>query len=260
MEQTLLDNPDLAALIVKLFTTRFDPGFTGDRDAAAKGILADFQAGLDAVSNADQDRILRRFLNLVESTLRTNFYQPGADGEPKSYVSFKIDSQQGRGIAPAAAAGRGLGLFAAHRMRAPARRSGCPRRHPLVGPARGLPHRDPRPDEGADGQERGDCAGRLQGRLRVETAAARRRPRGVPGRGHRMLQDPDARPARCHRQPRRFRSRPAASRDAPRRRRSLSGGRRRQGHRYLLRHRQRRLRRLRLLARRCLRLRGQSRL
>ena len=47
---------------------------------------------------------------------------------------------------------------------------------------------------------------------------------------------------------------PPRQRGAPRRRRSLSGGRRRQGHRHLLRHRQRDLRRARLLARRCLRL------
>ena len=44
------------------------------------------------------------------------------------------------------------------------------------------------------------------------------------------------------------------------RRRSLSGGRRRQGHGHLLRHRQRRLRRIRLLARRRLRLRRLGRL
>ena len=35
---------------------------------------------------------------------------------------------------------------------------GRARRHPLVGPPRGLPHRGARPDEGADGQERGDRA------------------------------------------------------------------------------------------------------
>ena len=47
---------------------------------------------------------------------------------------------------------------------------------------------------------------------------------------------------------------PPRQRRAPRRRRSLSGGRRRQGHRHLLRHRQRDLGRARFLAGRCLRL------
>ena len=56
--------------------------------------------------------------------------------------------------AAAAAALRDLRALAAGRGRAPARRLGRARRPALVGPARGLPHRDPRPDEGADGQER----------------------------------------------------------------------------------------------------------
>ena len=81
------------------------------------------------------------------------------------------------------------------------------------------------------------------------------RPRGARRRGHRLLQDLDARPARPHRQSRgRQRSCRRRARRAPRRRRSLSRGRRRQGHRDLLRHRQRRRRRVRLLARRRLRL------
>ena len=60
-----------------------------------------------------------------------------------------------------------------------ARRQGRARRHPLVRPARGFPHRDPRPDEGADGEERRHRAGRLEGRLRRQAAAGRRRPRGA---------------------------------------------------------------------------------
>ena len=63
---------------------------------------------------------------------------------------------------PAAAAAdvRDLRLLAARRGRAPARRHGRPRRAALVGPAGGLPHRDPRAGEGADGQERRHRAGR----------------------------------------------------------------------------------------------------
>ena len=76
--------------------------------------------------------------------------------------------------AAAAPALRDLRLLAAHRGRPPARRQGRARRHPLVGPARGLPHRGPRPDEGADGQERGDRPGRREGRLRGQAAAGRR--------------------------------------------------------------------------------------
>ena len=48
----------------------------------------------------------------------------------------------------------------------------------LVGPARGLPHRDPRPGQGAGREERGDRAGRREGRLRGQEADA---PAGDPG-------------------------------------------------------------------------------
>jgi glutamate dehydrogenase len=49
---------------------------------------------LDDVANLDEDRILRRFLNLVRCALRTNYFQQGVDGRPKSYLSIKFDSQK----------------------------------------------------------------------------------------------------------------------------------------------------------------------
>ena len=39
----------------------------------------------------NEDRILRRYLDLIKATLRTNFYQPDASGENKGYFSFKFD-------------------------------------------------------------------------------------------------------------------------------------------------------------------------
>ena len=97
-----------------------------------------------------------------------------ADGGPKPYVSFKLDPTQVPLLPAAAAALRDLRALAAGRGRAPARRLGRPRRPALVGPARGLPHRGPRPDEGADGQERADRAGRREGRLRRQAPPADR--------------------------------------------------------------------------------------
>src|SRR5690606_19012192 len=47
---------------------------------------------LDSVISADEDRVLRRFLNVVEASLRTNYFQMGADGRPKPYLSVKFDS------------------------------------------------------------------------------------------------------------------------------------------------------------------------
>ena len=93
MEQTLSRNPELACEVVRLFEVQFDPSGPKNRNAAAGRVRQVFEAALENVASADEDRILRRFRNAVESTLRTNYYQAGADGEPKSYISFKFDSR-----------------------------------------------------------------------------------------------------------------------------------------------------------------------
>ena len=93
MENTLAQNPELARLLVRLFETRFDPAFEGDRESAAEELTGAIAEGLEAVESLDQDRILRRFLNAIESTLRTSFYQHGADGGEKTYTAIKLDSQ-----------------------------------------------------------------------------------------------------------------------------------------------------------------------
>ena len=158
----------------------------------------------------DEDRILRHFVNAVQSAIRTNFYQLDADGQPKPQIAIKFDSRKLDGAAAAAAALRDLRLFAARRGRASALRQGRARRHPLVGPAAGFPHRGARPRQGAAGQERGDRAGRRQGRLRAEAAAGRRRrARRSQAEGIAAYKLFISTPARPHRQSRRRRRRAA---------------------------------------------------
>ncbi len=94
MSRTLAAYPELARLIVELFETLFDPARSGDAEARAAKIRKRIDKSLDAVTSADDDRILRRFVNLVESTLRTNYYQPAPGGGAKPYLSFKLDSQR----------------------------------------------------------------------------------------------------------------------------------------------------------------------
>ena len=94
MEDTLAANPSVAALLVALFETLFDPDARHGAEARAKKIRASIMGLLEKVENPDEDRILRRFLNLCDVSLRTNYYQPGVDGSPKPYVSIKLDSRQ----------------------------------------------------------------------------------------------------------------------------------------------------------------------
>lgn len=90
-------HPDVARLLIDLFMTRFDPALNTGKNAAtsekkARKIHRKIIAALDEISSADEDRILRRYLNLIDSTLRTNFFQASGGG-PKSYVSLKLNSQ-----------------------------------------------------------------------------------------------------------------------------------------------------------------------
>ena len=66
VEQTLARNPALATSIVELFHIRFDPGFTGKRQVEEIQVTEKILEGLDAVSNLDEDRIIRRYLNLTQ--------------------------------------------------------------------------------------------------------------------------------------------------------------------------------------------------
>jgi glutamate dehydrogenase len=95
MEDTLLAYPGIAALLVALFETRFDPALRlseSDRTLQAKELVTALYRQLDAVTSLDQDRIVRSYLALITSTLRTSFFQK-EQGRPKSYTAFKLDPQ-----------------------------------------------------------------------------------------------------------------------------------------------------------------------
>jgi glutamate dehydrogenase len=213
MEETLANNPKIARALVQLFRTRFASDLS-DRDTLQRGIVVEIEHGLDAVANLDEDRILRRFLNLILCTLRTNFYQTGADGRPKPYLSLKLDSRQ---IDELPLPRPMVEIFVYSPRGASTWRQGRARRHPLVGPTRGFPHRGARADEGADGEKRRHCAGGLERRIRGQTSAHRWQPRGAERRSGRVLSHDDARPSRHHRQSRR-RRRGAAAKCGPARR------------------------------------------
>ncbi|MEQ1709714.1 MAG: NAD-glutamate dehydrogenase [Terricaulis sp.] len=94
-EQALAANPKIAALVLALFKARFDPNLpeTMETRRIRSGRLEFMvEAALNEVVSLDEDRALRRMAHLVTAMRRTNYYQPGADGELKSYMSFKIDS------------------------------------------------------------------------------------------------------------------------------------------------------------------------
>ena len=92
IEQTLAKHAAITQQLVQLFHTRFDPDHVGTRVDDERKLIDDITNTLDEVANADEDRILRRFLAVMQATLRTNHYQPDKLGIRKSYLSFKFES------------------------------------------------------------------------------------------------------------------------------------------------------------------------
>jgi len=93
---TLLAHPEVARLLVEYFERRFDPGFTGGGDAplpprARRPVLDEaaeaVRGALSSVASLAGDQALRGLLDLMEATVRTNYFL-GHDR-----ISFKIDSK-----------------------------------------------------------------------------------------------------------------------------------------------------------------------
>jgi glutamate dehydrogenase len=87
---SLARHPGVVRLLTDLFIARFDPAVSG-RDARIESLGNRVESELDAVANLDEDRILRSFLNVIQATIRTNYFQRAADGSAKAYLSFKFD-------------------------------------------------------------------------------------------------------------------------------------------------------------------------
>ncbi|WP_162913972.1 NAD-glutamate dehydrogenase [Taklimakanibacter lacteus] len=96
MAQTLVKYPAIARQLVTLFYALFDPGKRNDKDAEAA--QAKIEKALIDVYNLDEDRIIRRYVNLVGALTRTNFFQkPKDDGQPP-LINFKINSKLVEGL------------------------------------------------------------------------------------------------------------------------------------------------------------------
>jgi glutamate dehydrogenase len=97
MWETLRKNAAITAYIVALFKARLDPRLTAtdaERSARETALLAEIEEQLKSVASLDEDRILRRFTNLVQATIRTNLWQVGEDGHPRPVISFKFDARK----------------------------------------------------------------------------------------------------------------------------------------------------------------------
>ncbi len=99
--------PEIARLLFRLFEIRFDPDgprSREDRGREMDGVRSRILEALGGVSVLSDDRALRRLKELIEGTLRTNYYRCGgrvpthqSGGAP--YLSLKFDCQALEGAA-----------------------------------------------------------------------------------------------------------------------------------------------------------------
>ncbi len=92
VDTILVGHPVAVRALVDHIHARFDPRRAvdaPDEDATRAAVLA----ALDRLERLDHDRILRRILELIDATLRTNAFRPDAraDGSGEAYVAIKFD-------------------------------------------------------------------------------------------------------------------------------------------------------------------------
>lgn len=87
IEETFSSYPQIADLLVKMYIRKFNPKL---KTRTLNKFIEQIDLRLDDVSSLDDDRIIRRYLDLINATNRTNFYQVSASGNAKSYISFKF--------------------------------------------------------------------------------------------------------------------------------------------------------------------------
>ena len=89
IESTFERYPELAQQLVALFDKKFNPKAKYTEKAFEK-LVSQIHSDLDNVANLDDDRIIRIYLDMINATLRTNYFQLTAENKHKSSISFKV--------------------------------------------------------------------------------------------------------------------------------------------------------------------------
>ncbi|OUS30775.1 NAD-glutamate dehydrogenase [Thalassotalea sp. 42_200_T64] len=89
IESTFTRYPNFADLLIELFELKFTPNSKSTAKAVAK-VMDNIEHSLDNVASLDDDRIIRRYVELINATVRTNYFQSNEQGKDKTYISFKM--------------------------------------------------------------------------------------------------------------------------------------------------------------------------
>ncbi len=98
LAQVLNLHADIARSLVTLFHAQLDMAFAGNRERSATEAREAMAASLDAIQSLDEDRIIRRVINLVDAALRTNAFQRDGAGHRRPALAIKFDSGKIEGM------------------------------------------------------------------------------------------------------------------------------------------------------------------
>ncbi len=99
--QVLNKHSKISKLLVSLFYSMFNVKLTGEeRLKKSESIRSNIEKELTLIHDNVEDQILRRFINVLNNTLRTNYFLRDENGKEKDYMSFKIDSAKIINIPP----------------------------------------------------------------------------------------------------------------------------------------------------------------
>ncbi len=93
IEKALVQQAEIAKNLVALFLTLHDPKKTTHVKSQAKKIEDQIAEALSHVQSLDEDKIIRRLIDLIKATLRTNYFQLTAENKVKPYLSLKFSSR-----------------------------------------------------------------------------------------------------------------------------------------------------------------------
>jgi len=90
VNRVLLNNSAVANALFRCFTARFDPELGANRADAMNAAEKAYQSALNSVVSLAEDEVLRAMHNLIQCSLRTNFYQL----PERPVFSVKVDSRK----------------------------------------------------------------------------------------------------------------------------------------------------------------------
>ncbi|MBI4921720.1 MAG: NAD-glutamate dehydrogenase [Devosia nanyangense] len=98
LAQVLNHHAGVARSLLELFHAELDLGFAGNRERAITEAHEAIAKALEATQSLDEDRIIRRVLNLIDAAIRTNAYQRDGDGRRRPALAIKFDCSKVDGL------------------------------------------------------------------------------------------------------------------------------------------------------------------